>query len=115
MNPLRFELEKTSVALKEVRVYSSLQKVNEGDLASSITVFNNELRARQGQHFEDLIGLVPNLSYVGGSSRPRYFQMRGEGSLSRYADQGPPSTYVGIVLDVLCETMARVLYQNHQP
>ena len=39
MNPLRFELEKTSVALKEVRVYSSLQKVNEGDLASSITVF----------------------------------------------------------------------------
>ena len=99
MNPLRFELEKTSVALKEVRVYSSLQKVNAGDLASSITVFNNELRARQGQHFEDLIGLVPNLSYVGGSSRPRYFQMRGEGSLSRYADQGPPSTYVGIVLD----------------
>ena len=58
MNPLRFELEKTSVALKEVRVYSSLRKVNEGDLASSITVFNNELRARQGQHFEDLIGPV---------------------------------------------------------
>ena len=29
----------------------------------------------------------------------RYFQIRGEGSVSRYADQGPPSTYVGLVLD----------------
>ena len=53
----------------------------------------------QGQHFSDLIQKVPNLNYAGGTSRPRYFQIRGEGSVSRYADQGPPSPYVGIVLD----------------
>ena len=97
---LKFELIQTSVALKGVEVYSSLRKVNEGDLANSAIIFNDELKNRQGQHFSDLIQKVPNLNYAGnGTSRPRYFQIRGEGSTSRYADQGPPSTYVGLVLD----------------
>ena len=87
------------IALDEVEVYSSLMQVNEGDLAASAVIFNDELDVLQGQHFSDLIQKVPNLNYAGGTSRPRYFQIRGEGSVSRYADQGPPSTYVGLVLD----------------
>ena len=87
------------IALDEVEVYSSLMKVNEGDLAASAVIFNDELDVLQGQHFSDLIQKVPNLNYAGGTSRPRYFQIRGEGSVSRYADQGPPSTYLGLVLD----------------
>ena len=87
------------IALDEVEVYSSLMQVNEGDLAASAVIFNDELDVFQGQHFSDLIQKVPNLNYAGGTSRPRYFQIRGEGSVSRYADQGPPSTYVGLVLD----------------
>ena len=74
---LKFELIQTSVALKGVEVYSSLRKVNEGDLASSAIIFNDELKTRQGQHFSDLIQKVPNLNYAGGTSRPRYFQIRG--------------------------------------
>ena len=97
--PIRFELAKQAVSIEGVEVYSSLRKVNEGDLANSAIIFNDELRNRQGQHFSDLIQKVPNLNYAGGTSRPRYFQIRGEGSVSRYADQGPPSTYVGLVLD----------------
>ena len=99
IQPLRFELVSQAVSLKGVRVISSLRKVNEGDLASSAIIFNDELEVRKGQHFSDLIQKVPNLNYAGGTSRPRYFQIRGEGSTSRYADQGPPSTYVGLVLD----------------
>ena len=87
------------ISLKGVEVYSSLRPVNEGDLAASAIIFNDELKIREGQHFSDLLHKVPNLNYAGGSSRPRYFQIRGEGSVSRYADQGPPSPYVGIVLD----------------
>ena len=96
---LKFELIETSVALEGVEVYSSLRKVNEGDLTTSAIIFNDELKTRQGQHFSDLIQKVPNLNYAGGTSRPRYFQIRGEGAVSRYGDQGPPSTYVGLVLD----------------
>jgi len=94
-----FKLVSQSLSFDEVKVYSSLRKVNEGDLANSAMIFNDELEVRKGQHFSDLIQQVPNLNYAGGTSRPRYFQIRGEGSVSRYADQGPPSTYVGLVLD----------------
>ena len=96
---MMFKLVKEALSFDEVKVYSSLRKVNEGDLASSAMIFNDELEVRKGQHFSDLIQQVPNLNYAGGTSRPRYFQIRGEGSVSRYADQGPPSTYVGLVLD----------------
>ena len=96
---MMFKLVKEALSFDEVKVYSSLRKVNEGDLASSAMIFNDELEVRKGQHFSDLIQKVPNLNYAGGTSRPRYFQIRGEGSVSRYADQGPPSTYVGLVLD----------------
>ena len=87
------------IALEGVEVYSSLMQVNEGDLAASAIIFNDELEMMEGQHFSDILLKVPNLNYAGGTSRPRYFQIRGEGSVSRYADQGPPSTYVGLVLD----------------
>ena len=87
------------IELEGVEVFSSLRQVNEGDLAASAIIFNEELKIMEGQHFSDLLHRVPNLNYAGGSSRPRYFQIRGEGSVSRYADQGPPSPYVGIVLD----------------
>ena len=99
VQPFRFELEEESVALEGVEVYSSYRKVNEGDLAASARIFSDELKIREGQHFADIIQNVPNLNYAGGSSRPRYFQIRGEGSVSRYADQGPPNTYVGLILD----------------
>jgi len=87
------------IELEGVEVFSSLRQVNEGDLAASAIIFNDELKMMEGQHFSDLLHRVPNLNYAGGSSRPRFFQMRGEGSVSRYADQGPPSPYIGIVLD----------------
>jgi len=87
------------IELEGVEIFSSLRQVNEGDLASSSIVFSDELELFQGQHFSDLLLKVPNLNYAGGTSRPRFFQVRGEGSVSRYADQGPPSPYVGLVLD----------------
>ena len=87
------------ISLEGVEVFSSLRQVNEGDLAASAIIFNDELEVMQGQHFSDLLLKVPNLNYAGGTSRPRFFQIRGEGSVSRYADQGPPSPYVGLVLD----------------
>ena len=87
------------IELEGVEIFSSLRQVNEGDLASSAIIFSDELELFQGQHFSDLLLKVPNLNYAGGTSRPRFFQLRGEGSVSRYADQGPPSPYIGLVLD----------------
>ena len=49
------------------------------------------------QHFQDVLGLVPNLNWSAGTSRPRYFQMRGIGELEQW--QGAPNPSVGFLID----------------
>ena len=44
-----------------------------------------------------MLGLVPNLNWSGGTSRPRYFQLRGIGELEQY--QGAPNPSVGFLID----------------
>ena len=45
----------------------------------------------------DVLGLVPNLNWSGGTSRPRFFQLRGIGELEQY--QGAPNPSVGFLID----------------
>ena len=49
------------------------------------------------QHFQDVLGLVPNLNWSAGTSRPRYFQLRGIGELEQW--QGAPNPSVGFLID----------------
>jgi outer membrane receptor protein involved in Fe transport len=49
------------------------------------------------QHLEDVLGLVPGLGWASGSSRPRYFQLRGIGETEQY--QGAPNPSVGFLID----------------
>ena len=49
------------------------------------------------QHFGDVLGLVPNLNWSAGTSRPRYFQLRGIGELEQF--QGAPNSSVGFLID----------------
>ena len=49
------------------------------------------------QHFQDVLGLVPNLNWSAGTSRPRFFQLRGIGELSQW--QGAPNPSVGFLID----------------
>src|ERR1700683_454010 len=65
---------------------------------ASITVLDSAtLRATGQQHFEDVIGMVPNLNWSGDTNRPRYFQIRGIGELDEY--QGAPNPSVGFLID----------------
>jgi outer membrane receptor protein involved in Fe transport len=65
---------------------------------ASITVLGQEtLQAAGLQHFGDVLGLVPNLNWSGGTSRPRFFQLRGIGELEQY--QGAPNPSVGFLID----------------
>ena len=68
--------------------------------AASVTVMDRRaLQAADGHHLQDLTRNVPNLNWAGGTSRPRYYQIRGMGERSHYAGQGPPNFSVGFVLD----------------
>jgi iron complex outermembrane recepter protein len=84
--------------LDEVVISASLRPVSAAQLAASVTVLDSAtVRTAGVQHFGDLLGLVPNLTAAGGTSRPRYFQIRGVGEQEQY--QGAPNPSVGFLID----------------
>ncbi|MDA9592073.1 Plug domain-containing protein, partial [bacterium] len=67
---------------------SELQKTT-----ASVTVLNQAALADKGvQHFEDVINAIPNLTWTGGTSRPRYIQIRGIGENSQFEGETPDSS-----------------------
>jgi outer membrane receptor protein involved in Fe transport len=84
--------------LEEIVVTASLRPIEVGDFPVSTTVLDAGLIEAAGlQHLQDVLGLVPNLNWSGGTSRPRFFQLRGIGELEQY--QGAPNPSVGLLID----------------
>ena len=84
--------------LEEIVVTASLRPAPASEFPSSTTVLDADVLQSAGlQHLQDVLGLVPNLNWSGGTSRPRYFQLRGVGELEQY--QGAPNPSVGFLID----------------
>jgi outer membrane receptor protein involved in Fe transport len=84
--------------LEEIVVTASLRSTEAVNLPASTTVLDDSaIRSAGLQHLADLTSLVPNLNWSGGTSRPRYFQLRGIGELEQY--QGAPNPSVGFLID----------------
>lgn len=84
--------------LEEIVVHASLRAIPALDLPQSVTVLDRAQITAQGvQHFEDLLGAIPDLNWAAGTSRPRYFQLRGIGEVEQY--QGAPNPSVGFLID----------------
>lgn len=82
----------------EVVVISALRGIAARDLPASVTVLGAEtLQAVGVQHVADVMARVPGLGAAGGTSRPRYFQLRGVGEFEQY--QGAPDPSVGFLID----------------
>ncbi|HEU5134724.1 MAG TPA: TonB-dependent receptor plug domain-containing protein [Steroidobacteraceae bacterium] len=85
-------------SLDEVVVTAELRDRALRNLAASATVLESGTLAAAGvQHFQDVLSLVPNLNWSAGTSRPRFFQLRGIGELSQW--QGAPNPSVGFLID----------------
>ena len=98
--PLVVALERAILQAPEVVVEGGLVRQRLDRLAASVTVVDGDRsRASGAGHLQDATHAVPNLNWAGGSSRPRYFQIRGIGERSHYAGEGPPSFSVGFVMD----------------
>lgn len=75
---------------------SELQKTT-----ASITVLSEDALESKGvQHFEDVINAIPNLTWTGGTSRPRYIQIRGIGENSQYEGETPDSSVRFLIDDL---------------
>ena len=84
--------------LEEVVVTATLRQQSLVEAPVSVTVLDaTTLRDGGRQHFEDVLSNVPNLSYASGTSRPRFFQIRGIGEREEW--QGAPNPSIGFLID----------------
>ena len=96
--PLVDAQSRAAEPLGEITVTATMRESALIDVPASVSVLDRQVLADAGeQHFQDVLGLVPNLNWAAGSSRPRYFQLRGVGDLEQY--QGAPNPSIGFLVD----------------
>lgn len=82
----------------EIIVTADFRGRSAAEMPASITILDAEtISATAIQHFEELIGALPNLNWSGDGHRARYLQIRGVGELAQY--QGAPNPSVGFIID----------------
>lgn len=87
-----------NVEIEEVIVTAEFRDSSLQSIAKSITVLDESvIKARGATHLEESLNLIPNLNFSSGTSRARFFQIRGIGERSQFVEPINPS--VGILID----------------
>ena len=101
---LLFAEESAVSAISELPVTIVTGELWESELqktTASVTVLDRAALEDNGvQHFEDVINAIPNLTWTGGTSRPRYIQIRGIGENSQFEGETPDSSVRFLVDDL---------------
>ncbi len=93
--------EGTPVKLEPLRVTADLWSSPLARIPASVTVYDESaLRSGAVRHFGDLVDQIPNLTWTGGTSRPRYLQIRGIGENSQFEGETPDSAVRFLVDDL---------------
>ena len=96
--PAAYAQATSAQAIESITVTASLREATQLATAASVTVLEQAQLEEVGQqHLESVLQLIPNLNWAGGTSRPRYFQIRGIGERSQY--EGAPNPSVGFLVD----------------
>ncbi|MBX3703883.1 MAG: TonB-dependent receptor [Steroidobacteraceae bacterium] len=91
-------LAEAPARLEEVVVTAGLREVAAAAHPGGVSVISRAtVEDAAVVNLEELLPLVPSLSWAGASSRPRYFLLRGVGELEQY--QGAPNPSVGFLMD----------------
>lgn len=92
------EFAPANEVVDEIIVSADLRGRTASEIPGSVSVLSaEEISQRSIQHFEELIGSIPNLNWSGDGHRARYFQIRGVGELEQY--EGAPNPSVGFLID----------------
>lgn len=85
-------------SLPEILVTAEFRQPELMKTSNSTSVIGEVLLAeRAAQHLEDALNAAPNVHFASGSSRARYFQIRGVGDRSQFIEPLNPS--VGLLID----------------
>jgi outer membrane receptor protein involved in Fe transport len=86
------------VELDAVTVSADFRSSELQTIPASISVVSEEvIEQRSARHIEEILAIIPNVNYASGSSRGRYFQIRGIGERSQFVAPLNPS--VGTFVD----------------
>ena len=88
----------TQTQLETSKVSADFRSLDVQQIPSAVTVVNEQtILDRSADHLETVLSLAPNVNFASGSSRGRYFQIRGIGERSQFIDPVNPS--VGLIID----------------
>jgi len=85
------------IDIPEIEVYGGL---SENHQSTNLEIINNKnFQIKGNQHFDNIINSISSLHFSGGTSRARYYQLRGLGELSQFSGEGAPHYYIGYIID----------------
>lgn len=85
--------------LDPVTVRGDLLSTSVDRLPASVSIIGADQSSASGEaHLENLLGRIPNLTWAGGTSRPRFLQIRGVGENSQFGNEIPASS-IGFIID----------------
>ena len=91
------ETDTIKIVISDIEIYGG---IDEKSISTNINVINEDIFSVNGNNnFQDLLQSTGSLHYAGGTSRAKYFQLRGLGELSQFSGEGPPHFYVGYIID----------------
>lgn len=87
-----------TLAIPQVMVTSSplASQLSKAPLSASV-LSADDITTSGPDFLQQQIQQIPNFNYAGGTSRPRFFQIRGVGELEQY--EGAPNSSVGVIVD----------------
>ena len=96
--PKVITLHYSFINTNQIIVNSTLNKKSLGDFSKSVTIIDPKTNESQID-LSDFANSIPNVNMISGTSKGRYFRIRGVGELSQFAGEGPPVFSVGYYLD----------------
>jgi len=98
-NNLQIILLSQKIKLNEITISEISGNVKHQNSTNDIHTLSNYDFKPGDIHFDNIINKIPNLNFAGGTSRARFFQIRGIGERSQYAGEGGPNYYVATIID----------------
>lgn len=85
-------------SFETIEVYGELLPTTKMKAANSVDIIDaDDIKKSGAAHIQDILQQVGNINYSSGSSRARFFQVRGVGERSQFVDPVNPS--VGVAID----------------
>ncbi|MDG2118147.1 MAG: TonB-dependent receptor [Gammaproteobacteria bacterium] len=90
--------QSNTATINEIIVTADYRKSNALDISSSISVVGAEIiEKKNAHHLEEILLNAPNVNSSSGSSRARFYQIRGIGERGQFSE--PLNSSVGVIID----------------